>query len=350
MSLRHRLISNGFDVIAALGLHRIAAPLTRGVGAIVMFHHVRPTGPESFTPNKALEITPAFLEATILRLRQSGYRIVTMDEAIAVLRERSGGPPVAVLTFDDGYRDNVEWALPVLDRHQAPATVYVTTGFADRTARLWWLELEEAIRHLDRVEVDIGGDRVELPAVGTAEKRDAFAAVSRRLRRGPEEQLLSTIAELCGRAGVDGRALVERECLDWTAIEALSRHPLITIGSHTVTHPMLAKHAEAKVLGELLQAKQMLEKHTGRPVRHVAYPVGDPASAGPRDFALAAQAGYVSGVTTRPGLLYSGHAKHPMALPRVSIDGRYQSGACLDILLSGVAFAVWNRGRRIDVT
>ena len=349
MSVRQHLIKAGFGVIGATGLHRLAAPLTRGVGAILMFHHVRPAQDRDFAPNRLLDVTPAFLEETIGWLRRTGYDIVTLDEALTRLGAgSSGGKPFVVLTFDDGYRDNVDCALPILERHRAPATFYVTTGFADRTARLWWVELEQAIRATDRVRTRIGDETFDLPAGDAAEKRAAFDTLYWRLRQGPEEQLLDVIAGLCAGQGVVSPALVERDCLDWSAIAALADHPLITWGAHTLTHPMLAKHPEARVERELADAKAILEQRLKRPVRHLAYPVGDRTSAAAREFDLARRHGYASAVTTRPGLLFPAHAAHPTALPRVSVNGNHQTLASLDILLSGAAFALWNRGRRVD--
>ena len=194
----------------------------------------------------------------------------------------------------------------------------------------------------------IGDERIDLPAVTAAEKREAFEAVYWPLRQGPEERLLDAVAALCAAQGVDGRALVARECMDWAEVEAVARHPLITIGAHTASHPMLGKHNDARARAEIAQPKTVLEARLGVPVRHLAYPVGDRAAAGVREFDLARQAGYASAVTTRPGLVFRGHATHPTALPRVSVNGLYQSLGNLDVLLSGLAFALWNRGRRVD--
>jgi peptidoglycan/xylan/chitin deacetylase (PgdA/CDA1 family) len=84
-------------------------------------------------------------------------------------------------------------------------------------------------------------------------------------------------------------------------------------------------------------------------VRHLAYPVGDPTSAGAREFALAREAGFLTAVTTRPGHLFPEHAGHLHALPRVSLNGLHQTQGALRALLSGVPFWLWNRGRRVNV-
>jgi hypothetical protein len=100
---------------------------------------------------------------------------------------------------------------------------------------------------------------------------------------------------------------------------------------------------------ELGAAKSELEERLGRPVVHLSYPVGDPGSAGRREFAAATAFGYASAVTTRPGLVHPEHATHLTALPRVSVNGGWQDLRHLEVLLSGAAFALWNRGRKLNV-
>src|SRR6202043_2659131 len=122
------------------------------------------------------------LNETLAAVRRLDLDLVSMDEAIRRLAE--GGAPFATLTFDDGYRDLVEHALPVLERYTAPFTAYVATGFAERTARLSWLELEEALRRLDRVDLTGRGRSIRLPTATMAENTAAFAQIYWALRGG----------------------------------------------------------------------------------------------------------------------------------------------------------------------
>lgn len=340
---KQRVIGAGFAAFRATGLHKMLAPLTRGRGAILMLHHVRPARASPFAPNALLEITPDFLDGVLGHLRALGYDLVTMDALPERLGRQADDRPFAALTFDDGYQDLVQHALPVLEKHQAPFTAYITSGFADRAASLWWLELEEAIRASTSVRNGTETLRTET----AAEKLLAYQSLYWRLRAGPEPLLLATIGELASRAGVDRSDLVARLCLDWDGVRRLAQHPLCTIGAHTVSHPMLAKHAEPDVRRELGEGRRRIEEEIGLPVRHLAYPVGDPTSAGAREFAIAAELGFSSAVTTRPGMIFADHLAHPTALPRLSLNGHWQSLAALDVLLTGVPFALWNRGRRV---
>ena len=342
-----QLIGAGFAAFRLTGLHRRMAPLTRGRGAILTLHHVRPARPRGgFAPNGLLEIEPAFLDAALARARALGFELVALDEAVRRLGEADSRPFLA-LTFDDGYRDLAEHALPVLRRHEAPFTAFITAGFAERTARLWWVELEEAVRASARVQVRIDDELVELASADAAEKTKAYRSLYWRLRLGPEERLLAAIAELAAQAGVDSAGLVAERCLDWDGVRALAREPLCTLGAHTCTHPMLAKHGAEVARHEMAEGQRRLGQATGLPARFLSYPVGDPASAGPREFALAAELGFAAAVTTRPGMLFPGHAASLLALPRVSLNGTWQSLACLEVLLSGAPFALWNKGRLV---
>lgn len=345
---RERVIDAGMLLFGATGAHRLAAPVTRGLGAILMFHRVAPPSGGGFAPNAGLEVTPEFLDATLRHLHARGYDILALDDALDILRRgQAASRPFVVLTFDDGYRDLVEHALPILERRRAPFVAYVTAGFADHRARLWWLELEEAIRRLARVDIVVAGRRIVRDAVSVAQKQNAYAEIYWSIRDGGEAALLAVVAALSAQAGIVARDLTAQACLDWSGVAALARHELATLGAHSLTHARLAKLDAQAARREMAGSQSRIAAETGVTPRHFCYPVGDPTSAGPREFALAAELGFESAVTTRPGMLFPAHRAHFHALPRLSVNGRHQSLRALDVLLSGVPFALMNRGRRV---
>jgi peptidoglycan/xylan/chitin deacetylase (PgdA/CDA1 family) len=309
-----------------------------------MFHHVRPWRARNFAPNRLLEITPEFLDIVLTELQREGFEIIPLD-AVPDRLCSDCGRPFAVLTFDDGYRDNVEYAWPVLKRYRAPWTLFITTEFAEGRGRLWWLELEEAIADLDRVVLAGDGYALDLFSRTAGEKEVAFETAYGRLRAGPEKHLRRVIADLAVQGGVSGRRINAELCLNWDEIQMLAREPDVTIGAHTLSHPMLAKLDTVTTAHEIAGSKALLEERLRRSITHLAYPIGDAASAGAREFRLARKAGFVTAVTSRPGHVFSGHAAYLHALPRVSINGLFQSKAALRALLSGVPFVAWNRGR-----
>ena len=82
--------------------------------------------------------------------------------------------------------------------------------------------------------------------------------------------------------------------------------------------------------------------------QHLSYPIGDRSSAGPREFAIAAELGFKTAVTTRPGVLFAAARQCLTALPRISLNGEYQRLRYVRVLLSGSATAMWNGFRRLD--
>jgi peptidoglycan/xylan/chitin deacetylase (PgdA/CDA1 family) len=335
-------IDRALAALHLTGLDRILASRGRGVGCILTLHRVRPAQPADFAPNRILEIEPAFLDAALARLRALGYRFATLAEAVEALSGARPGAPLVALTADDGYRDTLDIALPVLERHGAPITVFVTPGFAERTARLWWVELERAVAALERVDVVVGGVRLSCPAATPAGKARAFADVYAALRAAPEDVLLRACADLCAAAGIDPLAIPQELCLDWDGIARLAAHPLVTIGAHTLTHPRLARLDPDAALSEIAGSRQAIAARFGLVPDHFAYPVGDASSAGAREFDLAGRAGFRAGVTTRPGVLMPGRVDL-MALPRISLNGLFQKTARVETLVSGVPFLLAER-------
>jgi peptidoglycan/xylan/chitin deacetylase (PgdA/CDA1 family) len=345
--MKERIIDAGLSFFRVTGLDRAASFVTRGQGAVLMFHNVRPARPRAYAPNQPLEVTPEFLESTVQLLRKLDYEIVAIGD-LASRIEQDGGNRFAVLTFDDGYRDNIDIAAPILRRHDAPYAIYVTTGFVERTARLWWLELEAAIGLLDRVEMTIAGESFSAPARTADEKHNAYVGAYAFLRRHEESAMLQCVSGLLERSGAE--ASFSELCMTWDEIRAAVTDPLCTIGAHTLTHARLTLHDEATVRRELTESKQTIEREIGRPVVHLAYPFGDSGSARQREFNIARECGYETALTTRPGVLFKAHREHMTALPRLAVHGGWQDARSLESLLTGAPFALWNLGRRVNVS
>ena len=120
-------------------------PFVGGIGAILTLHHVRPPRPDRFQPNRLLEVTPRFFERLCRKLRRSRLDIVTLDEMHQRLIDGDFKRRFVCLTFDDGYRDNLQFAYPMLRKYEVPFAMYIPTSFPDRLGELWWLALETVI-------------------------------------------------------------------------------------------------------------------------------------------------------------------------------------------------------------
>jgi peptidoglycan/xylan/chitin deacetylase (PgdA/CDA1 family) len=331
------------------GAHRMLRPLIGGVGAILTLHHVRPPRADAFQPNRLLEVSPAFLEDVIRGLRREGVDIITLDEMYRRLKEQDFRRRFVCFTFDDGYRDNARYALPILKKHDVPFAIYIPTSFPDRAGELWWLTLEAAIARQTRIALVMNGEDRRYDCESTEAKYELYEHIYWWLRSlDSEDELRRAVRDLGTRYGVDSAAICDDLCMTWAEIGEIAAGPLATIGAHTVNHVMLRKASDAVVRGEMQQSVAVIAAALGRKPQHFSYPVGDRTSAGPREFRIAAELGFKTAVTTRPGVLFPEHASHLTALPRISLNGEYQQRRYAKVLLSGAATGLWNGFRRVD--
>ena len=306
-----------WELLYRSGFSRAFGRRHAGIGAIFTFHRVARDVPGRV--DEELYVSAGFLEAWLASLRGAGVQVVSLDEAVRRILDPGAGPSrrrFVVVTFDDGYSDNVDHAVPVLERFGAPFTVYVTTRLVEGGGGgLWWLGLERLMQRRDAVDVAPMGRR--FAASSRAEKAAAYREVSRWVRSdvGRRAPLLGEVFE---RYGVSASAVTSEAGLSREQLRGLGRHPLATVGGHTAGHPDLTALGEPEARRELSGNKAFLEDLCGRPVEHFAYPYG---ACGAREAALAGRAGFRTAVTTRAGGLFPEHRSRLLLLPRYAAPG-----------------------------
>lgn len=348
--MKKTIIRTGLETLYFSGLHHMLRPLVGGVGSILTLHHVRPARPEAFQPNRLLEVTPKFLDRLLRRLKRSGIDVISLDEMHRRFISGDFKRRFVCITFDDGYKDLKEHAYPLFKKYQLPFALYIPTSFPDRLGELWWVALEAVVAQNSRIGLLINGKQQFFDARSVSEKRELYDALYGYLRSmKTEDEVRKTVRDLCATYRVDMAAFCRDLCMGWEEIAELAADPLVTIGAHTVNHMMLKKVPnDQTVRAEMEMSRAVLEAALGRRPEHLAYPVGDPTSAGPREFRIAAELGFKTAVTTRPGVLFKAHREHLTALPRISVNGEFQRQRYLKVLMSGAATAMWNGFRRVN--
>ena len=343
-----RLVLNGarYSGLAPLLRSRYA-----GIGAILMLHRITAAPRKSLGINRHLAITPEFFDAVLTELRRMGYRFVSMDEAVERIMSPVAGERFVTITADDGYRDNLLEALPILEKHEAPIAIHVSPGLTSRDVDLWWDLLEDIVSAREELYVTTRDGRMYVDCSTPARKEIANCKIhdflTTELREEERQAVLRDMARL---AQVDYQAPNRDTLMDWGEIRQISAHPLVTIGAHTVNHFNLKRLSDDKAWTEIVDASRIIEVETGEKPRHMAYPYGYESAVGDREVAMAAAAGFASAVTTRHGVLQPDHARHLHALPRISINGRYQRVAHIRTMLSGVTTPLANSGKTLVTT
>lgn len=223
------------------------------------------------------------LEAQCEHLKKH-YRLVSLTEAAESLHRGRPAPPGAVVvTVDDGYRDLLVNAWPILKAWSIPALVYVATDLPDRNTWLWTDQLQHFLVQQ--------GDRA------------AAATITERLKRVPDDQRLAYLSSLPGL-----RSNPPPECapLTWDEIRALAKEGL-EFGAHTRTHPILSRLPNReRVREEIAGSKARLEQELGMPVLHFCYPNGRPDDYNGDVVDVVRECGFRTAVTSTRGINFPG--------------------------------------------
>jgi peptidoglycan/xylan/chitin deacetylase (PgdA/CDA1 family) len=218
-----------------------------------------------------------------------------------------------VLTFDDGYVDNLCNAKPLLERYDIPATVYITTGYVGHKHEFWWDELERLLLHgeplPDTLCLNINGIRRNWNLRGINDSRpDNTWNVLEEGSRSPRQSLYCSLHHLLRPLTDPERRQILETLLQWAGAKRNARTTyralcpdevlqlaaggLVEIGAHTVTHPVLSTLSNAEQYAEIQQSKTDLEKILGHAVTSFAYPYGSTSDYTNETVAAVRQAGY----------------------------------------------------------
>jgi peptidoglycan/xylan/chitin deacetylase (PgdA/CDA1 family) len=273
---------------------------------ILIFHRVHAV-PDPLFPG---ELDVEAFESRMLWVKR-WFNVLPLDEAVVCLRQgRLPERPLAI-TFDDGYADNAELAAPVLLRLGMPATFFIATGFLDG-GRMWNDTVVEAVR-------TARGPVLDLAPLGLGEHPMTDA----RSRRAAIDRLIGALKNLLAGdrvAKADRIAAIAAGDLPTDLMmRAADVHGLhargMTIGAHTVSHPVLNRITDDAARSEIAVGRGRLEEITGAPVRLFAYPHGKPVEDYRlRHVRLVRELGFDAAVTTAWGVAHSG--ADPFQLPR----------------------------------
>jgi peptidoglycan/xylan/chitin deacetylase (PgdA/CDA1 family) len=288
----------------ATGLHRagLTAALSAAVGyarrapafAILTYHRVNDHGDPFFTalPTRVFERQVEYLARH--------YVVLAVEDLVERL-SGAGVPRRAIaITFDDGYRDTLTDAAPILARYRLPATVFLASGFIGTTEVPWYDRLAAAFKlTVEPVVRTPWGEEFRLTP---AESRlSSLERVLAHLKALPEADFQPALDVIIDDLGVDGGQAVKNSMLNWDDVHAL-RGLGFRIGAHTVTHPILSRVSVERARREICDAKRMIESACGSSPRAFAYPNGGPADYTAATVDIVRSAGFTCAVTTRFGV------------------------------------------------
>lgn len=265
-------------------------------GLILLYHRVAEVGSDPWS----LCVTPQHF-AEHLEVLRKHTRPMRLQQLTQDLQNRKRLHPSVVITFDDGYADNLHNAKPLLERYDIPATVFVTGGYIGQEREFWWDEMDRLLLQPGTLPealcLSVNGSTYQWELGESAyysedayQRHRCWSALGKD-NPSPRHSLYCSLYQLLRPLLADERQKVLDELLVWAGAEPVSRLThrsltlaevsalgqggLIEVGAHTVTHPFLSALPAASQRDEIQQSKACLEEIVGHPVSSFAYPHGN---------------------------------------------------------------------------
>ena len=244
-----------------------------GQCAILLYHRI--TNLE--TDPQSLSVTPENFDDHLKHIREN-YQLLTINDFFSHLSAGKNLPKQSVIvTFDDGYADNLLEALPVLERNNAQALFYIATGNLNTSNEFWWDEVE---RHLllpgklpDSLQLIIGNSEMVFSTNTTSDKKSTYEKLLPLLRTMTPEESKNTVFQIFEWAGRIPPRSTHRS-MTFNEIELMAQSSSVVLGAHTHSHQSLAALSNERQMSEILKSKEILEGLTGKLITHFSYPFG----------------------------------------------------------------------------
>lgn len=255
-------------ILAHSGLGRLFATLMPTTGVLILNYHRIGDGSTSPYDRELWSADADAFDAQVARMALDCDVISPGEiESVAGLRGRH-----VLITFDDGYLDNYEVAYPILRRHGVPATFFIATGFIDRPRLPWWDEIAWQVRTTTAARLDLR-PWLPSPLVPAAGPDPVISAILRAYKALPAVESGRMLKRLREQTGLAPPARVDKLWMDWDMIRDMADGGM-TIGGHTVNHPVLSRLPVERQREEIQTCAARLRAETGRPMDYFAYPVG----------------------------------------------------------------------------
>ncbi len=301
--------------------------------SILTYHRFpKQDGTEPFDDG-VIDTSPLELEQHLVSIKRH-FNIVGIQELCEFVQ---GGTlprnPVAI-TFDDGYLDNYEQALPILRRLDCKAIFFVATSYINERRLYWWDKVAYLVKQCSRDSIQLNYPspfRVDL-----ADRPHAIFRLLRFIKACPQLDMDRLLTELGQAVGIPWTrelelASAERLLMTWDHVRAL-REAGMDVESHTRTHRVLQTLSEAELRDELAGSRADLQRELGEAPRAVAYPIGKPLAGSARLRAALASAGYELGFTNGTGPTRTWGRRDPYDIRRQTVSRDLGAAYLLSIL------------------
>jgi len=325
---KKKLVAGVLHHSRALSLFKLLRRRRRLI--VFNYHRIRPDD-RSFSTDLEQNVydTCASTFAAQMRWLKDNTEVLSVTQLVDRLgSRRPPRRPTSLVTFDDGYLDNYAIAYPILRDLGLPATLFVPTRAIERRELGWWDVIAFCIKKSTRPFIDVEGQTFSLPG----QRAEAISFYQGYMKEAPHDRTADLLRRISSACEVEppGPARADRELMTWDQIREVAGDNF-TIGCHTHTHRVLSTMPTQEQEQELSRSKEILERQLDRPVRAVAYPVGERQFLVPETEEIARRLGFDVGFTYLTGVNTWGRINN-FAVSRVAATEDLSSFIALAVL------------------
>jgi peptidoglycan/xylan/chitin deacetylase (PgdA/CDA1 family) len=317
-----------------------------GIGHVFMLHRINTNQErEEYIFNKDLIITPEFLEAKFIFLKRNNYDFISLDKLYSILlTNKRPKRKFICFTFDDGYKDNLDVGLPLFEKYNIPLAIYVANSFPNRTANLWWYWLEELILANEFVKFE----NQTYNTINVSEKSSTYNLLRTKIKNLTNNERTALSQNLFDKSTISIQNELDKLALSWSELNDLQKHPLVTIGAHTLNHLSLANIPIDDMKEEIRNGKLEMEDKLNHHIHHFAYPYGGLADVNMAVVDFVSSLNFKTATLNHPGNIFRNSRNNTYMLPRYPL-GNNTTQEQFNNYLNGIKhFSVNGWSRRIN--
>jgi peptidoglycan/xylan/chitin deacetylase (PgdA/CDA1 family) len=238
---------------------------------------------------------------TQIKILHKHFQVLSLPEAVQSLKNDAIDQYSVCITFDDGYQDNFEYAFPILNKYNVPATIFLTTDFINSDKLLWHDEVLRAFKNAQNKTLNVPGLSIDNVSLNSVQDRRATAfRVLEKLKAFAPDERDSHIEKIQSLLEINN-STENRMMLNWKEVSAMAASG-INFGAHTKSHPILSTLDDSCLHDEIIGSKQAIENKINAPITTFAYPNGREGDYDQRTISILREAEFACAVTTKSGV------------------------------------------------
>lgn len=244
---------------------------------ILLYHGVTPFTSFGVANYSGKHISLEVFDEHMYKL-QKCCNVLTIDDVVMFVKQGMTWPENAVaVTFDDGFKNNFQFAAPILEKYKIPAVFYICAGMVGTDKMFWVDQIEDCFNLTSQSMIEIQLDkRYQFDLTSARMKIVALDKVKQFCKNNTAKEKNRVLTELSDECAVIPNVThsINYEMMSWDEVITMDKNPLFTIGGHTLYHDIMTSQAITIVDEDAKETLALLEAKLGHPVCHFAYPEG----------------------------------------------------------------------------